>query len=476
MQQQQTTNNFTTQNKLRESGNDKNKSIQEEAIQNFKQEDILKDVTNKLQFKILKKNEQLTQMKEEIIDLQVKWQEDKKDWLNEKSELERKCEFYKENLNAERQNNQKFQIQIDKLTSMLNQKMKGKLQYNENSALEKVSGQLNEEIDSLQKETGIMKTQICLLENKLILKDETISKQQKRIQKLKKKLDQQLQQQLEERMVDVDKQKKRSADIKERVSELELKLKNLSLESDRIKKDNKQLLQENDTFRIQKEKSSRLLPQLEDSNKRLEQEIQEYELQFEKMSKQIKELNNQCVNEQQQQTTINEEMKEKNLQIDNLQEQLNEQIRLFHIEQRSNTFLKEESEKYKFQLDRLTKQQQQLTDAQHKDLDNLEAKIEKISKELIKLREENTLLKSQVQNHKKEQGQYLDMIDQLQKQIRDLKGKNKILVQQHDDLDARINQLVQMKKQKCLKVRIQDTNQQKKFTRFEKSDSSSFSD
>lgn len=37
-------------------------------------------------------------MKEEIIDLQVKWQEDKKDWLNEKSELERKCEFYKENL------------------------------------------------------------------------------------------------------------------------------------------------------------------------------------------------------------------------------------------------------------------------------------------------------------------------------------------------------------------------------------------
>jgi len=40
-------------------------------------------------------------------------------------------------------------------------------------------------------------------------------------------------------MVDVDKYKKRSADIKERVSELELKLKNLSLESDRIKKDNR---------------------------------------------------------------------------------------------------------------------------------------------------------------------------------------------------------------------------------------------
>lgn len=36
-------------------------------------------------------------MKEEIIDLQVKWQEDKKDWLNEKDDLERKCEFYKEN-------------------------------------------------------------------------------------------------------------------------------------------------------------------------------------------------------------------------------------------------------------------------------------------------------------------------------------------------------------------------------------------
>lgn len=40
-------------------------------------------------------------------------------------------------------------------------------------------------------------------------------------------------------MLDVDKQKKRNADIKERVSELELKLKNLTLESDRIKKDNR---------------------------------------------------------------------------------------------------------------------------------------------------------------------------------------------------------------------------------------------
>lgn len=42
-------------------------------------------------------------------------------------------------------------------------------------------------------------------------------------------------------MIDVDKQKKRSGEIKERVAELELKLKNLSLESERIKKDNKYL-------------------------------------------------------------------------------------------------------------------------------------------------------------------------------------------------------------------------------------------
>ncbi|CAD8067797.1 unnamed protein product [Paramecium sonneborni] len=471
-----TTINENSLNKIREFLNDKKQLDKSESNKILIQDESQEDKTNQLQFKILKKNKQITQMKEEMIELQDKWQEDRKVWLNEQRDLERKCEFYRENVHAERQNNQKLQIQIDKLTSMLNEKTKIKLQYNGNNTLEKVSGQLNEEIDTFKKETGTLKSQIVLLENKIISQEEIISKQQKRIQKLKKQLNYQLQQQLEEQIVDVNRQKKKSTDIREKVSELESKLKILSLENDRIKKENRQLLQENDQYRMKNEKSSRLMPQIEDSNKRLEQEIADYQQQFEKMSKQIKELSSQCVNEQQQSILNNEELKKMSSEIKNLEEELNEKVRLLHIEQRSNTYLKEEAEKYKTQFDRLTNQQHQLTDAQNKDMDILESKIEKITKELLKLREENSILKSQLQNHKKEQGQYLDMIDQLQKQNRDLKGKNKILVQQHDDLDARINQLAQIKQQRSYKTRIYDTNKNIKQTRFEKSDSSSFSD
>lgn len=52
-----------------------------------------------------------------------------------------------------------------------------------------------------------------------------------------------------------------------------------------------------------------------------------------------------------------------------------------------------------------------LTDVQHRDFDVLEGKIEKISREVIKLREENGILKQSLHTAKKDNGELLDTID-----------------------------------------------------------------
>lgn len=60
-----------------------NESIHEKNLEN-KSEEELKEFVTSLQFKILKKNDQLTKLKEQNIELQVQWQEDKRNWQNEK--------------------------------------------------------------------------------------------------------------------------------------------------------------------------------------------------------------------------------------------------------------------------------------------------------------------------------------------------------------------------------------------------------
>lgn len=78
-------------------------------------------------------------------------------------------------------------------------------------------------------------------------------------------------------MLEADKQKKRSNEIRERTQELEIKLKALSHDAERIRKDNRYLQQENDQLRVQYEKQNRILPTLEDQNKRIVNELTEYE-------------------------------------------------------------------------------------------------------------------------------------------------------------------------------------------------------
>lgn len=62
------------------------------------------------------------------------------------------CSLSPYSSHAERLNGQKLQIQIEKLSALLNENSKVKTHIETNNALEKVSGQLNQEIDALQRE------------------------------------------------------------------------------------------------------------------------------------------------------------------------------------------------------------------------------------------------------------------------------------------------------------------------------------